>query len=178
MSEKKEDSHSAAKYQHTQTPQVAPPFQIVREERRATLPDSAVLRTNLPAQEFHSLPQEQPVPVPVSRPTLPASKNSTTIQYTHTTLIAYINRYTSLEYREESKLERDTSQLRTPPFQIVREERRISLSGPQRDQSAPRSTQPGLEERSRVEVMIPPHDQPLPPPRNKPAATSGECLLS
>ena len=45
-----------------------------------------------------------------------------------------------------------------------------------RDQLAPRSTQPGLEERSRVEVMIPPHDQPLPPPMNKPAAASGECL--
>ena len=61
-------------------------------------------------------------------------------------LIAYINRYTSLEYRDESKLERDTSQLRTPPLQIVREERRIPHPCPQRDQPAPRSTQPGLDE--------------------------------
>ena len=82
LSEKKEDSLSVGKYQHTQTPQVAPQYQ--REERRATLPVSAVLRTNLPGQEFHSLLQEPSVPVPVSRPTLPAGKNSTTIQYTNT----------------------------------------------------------------------------------------------
>ena len=51
------------------------------------------------------------------------------------------------------------------------------ISELQRDQSVPRSTLTGQEERNRVEFRIPSGDQPLPPPRNKLAVTAGAGAL-